>query len=449
MAAGSHQPGRETRPMPTTKTRRASYVQEDRPIAVRVGTRLRAARRRAGLTQSQLAEGRYTKAYVSALENGLVKPSMAALHFFAARLGLSVEHLIADESQAWTRVEADLRLAAGDWQAAADAYHDLLEQGPPAGMRAELQAGLGEALARLDRGEEAIRAASEAVAWFRANGRPADAARAAYWQASGLYAMEQSDLATAMLTGILDEIAGGLEVEPDLPVRCLIALGMVASRDDEPERALAFLEQARARIAELDDRKHAVFLFSLALSYRGLGDLEAAIATGRQSLARFRTAEADFEVASVDNELALVYLAMGSLDKARLHLADAQSYFAQHGDERWRSHVTDTAAQIALAGGAEGEAIELSREALRLAESCGNRKAAIDAALTLAQAQRSTGDLAAADTTLAAAAEHAEAVGRRAQLQMVLGEWSDVAAARGDMTRAYELSRRALGSGRG
>jgi len=81
---------------------------------------------------------------------------------------------------------------------------------------------------RLLFGDARVSAAAEAVAWFRAHGRPADAARSAYWQASGLYAMEQSDLAAAALTAILDEIAGGLETEPDLAVRCLIALAMVS-----------------------------------------------------------------------------------------------------------------------------------------------------------------------------------------------------------------------------
>ena len=50
----------------------------DRGIAQRIGRRIRSARTSAGLTQSQLAGDRYTKAYVSALENALVKPSMAA-----------------------------------------------------------------------------------------------------------------------------------------------------------------------------------------------------------------------------------------------------------------------------------------------------------------------------------------------------------------------------------
>ena len=432
----------------STRTRRPSHVEEDRPLAKRLGVRLRTARTKANLTQAQLAAGRYTKAYVSALENGLVKPSMAALAFFAERLQLPVERLLADEGHVWTRLEADLRLAAGDWQDAVDAFSTLLEADPPDRTRADLLAGLAEALGRLERGEEAVRAASEAEALFRAQGRPVDAARVRYWEASGLYIMEQGDQAAALLQRILDEIAAGLPAEPDLAIRALIALAVVASRDDTPERALGYLEQARSRIGDLDDRKYAVFLFSLALNYREIGDFEAAISTGTQSLARFRSAEAEFEAASVENELALVYLALGSLETARSHLASARTFFEHRQDDRWLSHVTDTAALIALASGSNDEAITLAREALRLAEASGNKKAALDAALTLARSQRATGDLPGAASTLERAAAEADELGRRSQLQAVLGEWSDVMAATGDMARAYELSRQALNAGR-
>src|SRR5674476_724261 len=161
----------------STQTKRASYVEEDRPLALRVGARLRKARTNAGMTQAQLSAGRYTKAYVSALENGLSKPSMAALNFFADRLQLPIERFLSDEQPAWTRLEADLRLASGDLQGALDAYDGLLE--------------------------------------------------------------------TA-----------------------------VTSRDDEPERALAYLEQAGAMLEQLDERKRALFLFALATSYNSLGDYE-------------------------------------------------------------------------------------------------------------------------------------------------------------------------------
>lgn len=430
-------------------TKRRSHVEADRPLARQVGARLRRARTQAGLTQSQLAEGRYTKAYVSALENGLVKPSMAALNFFSGRLQIPMERLLSDRETAWTRLEADLRLAAGEWEQAVDAYSALLESDPAEHVRAELLLGLAEGLVRLGRGEDAVRIASESGALFEAQGRHRERAWATYWQSSALYEMEQGDQAAGLLTRLLDEIAGGLAVEPDLPVRILIALAVVATRDEEPERALGYLEQARSRVAELDDRKHAMFLFTLALNYRELGDYEAAISTGTQSLAKFRAADADFEAASIHNELALVYLALGSLDIARTHAAEAHAYFTDRDDTRWLAHVTETQGQIALARGAPADAMQLSAEALRLAETGGDKKAAISALLLQARAQRASGDLRASAATLERAATLSEGYGRRGQQQMVLSEWGDVMAELGDLAKAYDLSRRALSAGRG
>ena len=431
-----------------TRTKRTSHAEADRPLALRIGARLRRARTKAALTQAELAAGRYTKAYVSALEHGLVKPSMAALNFFAERLQIPIERLLTDGEARWTRLEADIRLAAGDWQPAIDAFTELLDVDPPEHVRAELLLGLAEGLARSGKGEEAVRAASEAARLFRSQGRLSEAAWATYWESFGLYEMEQGDQAAALLRTILEDIGSGLAVEPDLPVRVLIALSLNASRDQEPERALAYLEQARSGLIELDDRKHATFLFALANSYRDLGDFEAAISTGTQSLARFKAAEADFETASIENELALVYLAIGSLDVARTHAARAREYFTQRDDRWWLAHVIETEGQIALAAGKPKEAIELVTESLRLADESGNRKAAVSSGLSLAKAQRASGDLDAAAASLERAAELAEGHGRRGQLQTLLGEWSDVMAARGDLAKAYEISRRAIDIGR-
>jgi tetratricopeptide (TPR) repeat protein len=274
------------------------------------------------------------------------------------------------------------------------------------------------------------------------------AVAARYWEAFGLYELEQGDQAASILTQVLDAIAGGVTVEPDLHVRTLIALSAVTSREGEPERSLAYLERARAMVDDLDDRKRAVFLFTLAISYNELGDYEAAITTGNQSLASFRAAEADTEAASLENELAMVHLAMGNLKAASKHASVAHDHFAQVGDVRWLAHVTETESQIALAAGKRDDAARLAGEALRLADEAGDRKAGIAAALTLARAQRASGDLAAASATLERTAGLARDMGRRGQLQAVLGEWSEVLAAQGDLARAYELSREALDAGR-
>lgn len=424
-----------------------SHAEADRPLARRIGARLRTARLRAKLTQASLAEGRYTKAYISALENGLVKPSMAALNYLADKLEIPVTSLIAEPDVAWTRLEADLRLAAGDWQAAIDGYGALLGNSAKA-TRCELLRGLAEAAARLDRGEEAVRAGSEAAALFVEQGRLADAASARYWQAFGLYQLEQSDQARDVLRRVLDDIAGGLAVEPDLHIRVLIALGMVESRDDEPERALGYLEQARSLSGDLDDRRRATFLFSLALSYRELGDFEAAVSAGMQSLAHFRAVASDLEVGSIENELALVYLAIGHIDRARQHAAEAVETFARLDNIRLGAHAADTEAQIELAAGSAGSAAERSQDALRMADKSGNHKAGISAALTLARAYRHLGNHALAFATLEAAAERARRHARRAQLQTVLAEWAEVTAELGDIAGAYKLSQEALKAGR-
>src|SRR4051794_13859219 len=119
-----------------TSTRRPRPVAEDSALAARLGGRLKAARLRSSLTQQQLAGDRYTKAYVSALENGLVRPSMAALTYFASRLGLQPSQLIGDEAPGWSRLEADIHLAAGRWDTAADAYTEQLDLTPDGRIRA-------------------------------------------------------------------------------------------------------------------------------------------------------------------------------------------------------------------------------------------------------------------------------------------------------------------------
>ena len=115
--------------MPRTKTT-ARATESDRELAHRIGQRIREARHRAGLTQQQLAADRYTKAYVSALETGIARPSMVALNHIAERLNLPASHFIDEAHPAWTRLEVDMKLASGDWQAAAEGYRALLEDSP-------------------------------------------------------------------------------------------------------------------------------------------------------------------------------------------------------------------------------------------------------------------------------------------------------------------------------
>ncbi len=428
--------------MPTTQGR--SLARLDKGLAEDFGRRLYAARRAAGLTQSRLAGDRYTKAYISALEHGHAKPSMAALNFLAAQLGTSATRLLESDEPRWTRMEADLRLASGDWQGALDGYTQMLDGETRSAVRAELQSGLAEALCRLERPMEALPLATEAAAWFDAGHRPADAALARYWQAYALYLRENDDEARSILRALVDDLRAGQLLAPDFGVRVLIALALVETRAGESKRALTYLDEARALVAEMDQTRRGTYLNSLAQSYRAGGDFEAAIGAANQALAAYRAVDADRDIARMENELALVHLATGSIERAREHALLAGDGLTRLGDERMRAHVLESQAQIELAAGDLERAATLAAEAATLADRTGNRSAAIFAGLTLARTRRRMGQLDEATRLLGEAAAKAREYDRPSQLRDVLTEWAEVLAEAGDLAGAYERSREAL-----
>ena len=429
--------------MPRTRAS-ARATDTDRELAQQIGQRIREARHRAGLTQQQLAGDRYTKAYVSALETGIARPSMVALRYLSERLGLPASHFIDEAHPAWTRLEVDMKLAAGDWQEAADGYRTLLADATDELARADLLRGLAEASARLDRGADAIAAGSEAARLYTGAGREADAALARYWLGYGLYQSDNEPDARSVLLALLEQVRAGLQVEPDFEMRLLTAMAAVESRSGQAARALTYLEEARGLAADLDDRRRAAFLFNLAVSYRQVGDFEGAIRAGTQGMALYRAAGALFESARIENDLALAHLATGQVERARQLAADARSQIEATGDARWLAAVIDTEAQVALAAGDADEARRLAGDALRYAHDSGNELAKLAATITEARALRMAGQRDAAESRFADAATFARESRVPHRLREVLRDWADLRAESGDHRGAYELSSEAL-----
>jgi transcriptional regulator with XRE-family HTH domain len=424
--------------LPTQKT------EHDIALALQIGARIRDARKRSGMTQQQLAGDRYTKAYVSALETGIARPSMVALSYLAERLSLPASHFLDEQNPTWSRLAVDMTLAAGDWEAAADGYQSLLDLPLDELGRAEVLRGRAEALARLDRGKDTVTAAAEAARIFGSLGRISDEALARYWLAYGLYLSDQEADAQSLLTSLLERVRAGLKVEPDFEMRLLMALAAVASRGEDHARSLTYLETARGLAEDLDDRRRAMFLFNLAISYQETGDLEAAIRTGTQGLALLRSAGTVFESAQIENTLALAYLSSGNIERAAELADEARAAFETAGDDRFLSAVLDTDAQVALAQGRLADATATARRAIEMAQATGNRGVELTAMLTEARALRADGDLATAESRYEGAAALARAGHSAGRTREVLREWAELRAERGDHRGAYDLTREAL-----
>lgn len=432
-----------TAPAMSGITRHRTVV-DDSTLALEVGQRIRAARLARGLTQQQLASGRYTKAYVSALERGQAKPSMAALNFLADRLSLPASHFLAGPDSRWDRLDADILLASGRWQEAADAYETLAGSTIDSSFRAEVLRGHAEALCRLGRGVEAIRPATESMDLFRRLRRQRDAVLAGYWVANALYLAENTAEARSIVRMLIDQVRGGLEVEPDLEMRLLTAASYIETWDGNHRVAVTYLEQARALSVDLDDRRRAAFSSALASAYFESGDMEGAIRSGNQSLALYRAADAEQEASLLQNNLANAYLELGNLTRAMQLAADAQRGHEREGGDRELATVLDTQARIELAGGNVAAAVELCQRAMASALASANHKALADATVTLARTSVAAGRLQQALGTYEDAAERLRKNGSRARLAEVMGEWADIVATLGDHETAFRLTREAL-----
>src|SRR5918992_141138 len=423
----------------STRTRKVIVV-DNSHVARRVGERIRQVRTRVGLTQAQLAKGRYTAAYISALERGLAKPSMAALTFLSERLGVSVPDLVAEERPAAERLEADLLLASGQYQEALDKYDALLESArEDRRLRGELLRGRAEALCRLDRGAEAIRPASEAAELFDALGAPADAAWARYWLAGAHYLTDNAAEAQAIYQQLLAEERAGLKVAPDFRFRLLTQLGNTEAWDGSAERALTYMEEARSLLGDISIRQRAAFLSGLSLQYRRAGDLEGSIRVGHESLALYRVAEAERDEASLEGNLAMTYLDIGNASKARTHLRRAQVIAQRLSDALLVAELTEAEARIALAENDLEGATQRAEAALAAADAGGSYMVAVRAHRTLARIARARDDRDGAEAAYRRAAELLRKHRATGQLRDALAEWADARTGWGDTSGANEL----------
>jgi tetratricopeptide (TPR) repeat protein len=409
-----------------------------------LGGRLRDLRLRAGMTQAQLAGERYTGAYISALENGLVRASMAALAYLGERLDVSPEDLLRETAPQWERLEADLQLAAGNWEPAADRYTKLLERRQSKTKTALLLRGRAEAYCRLGRAHDALTDAAAAYEALRQAGSHVDAVYAGYWLAYAHHQLDNVAESRAIAHQLLAEIRAGLSVQADFKVRLLVGLATNESWDGRHDRALAFLEEARALTDELDDRGRASFLFSLANGFAQTGDHEAALRAGSEALGLFEAIDAKREAGSLRNTLAMTNLQLGNVSRAAELATEGRALVERFGDRRLLAHVAETQAQIALAQHDDEAVNHFANEALEVARSTGNGHAEASALLTLARWHRDRSEPAKAEETYAEAATLLRRIGPKARLAEVLREWADLLVTQERHEEAVELLQEAL-----
>jgi tetratricopeptide (TPR) repeat protein len=419
----------------------------------RLGDRVRALRKAAGLTQTELAAGRWTKEYVSQVERGKTSPGPATVSWLAERLGTDVAYLesgvAGDERRRLDErlAAADALLAAHRYAEAGEAYRSAGEiaagRVPPAELRALCGAAWAEIRrGRLDAAGKALDRAAELVT------RPGftDLDRSDVLFRLGVLRYTAAEILEAI--GAFDaalRLAGPAGGSDRLRSDCFQWRSRCYRRARDWEAAREDVERALELAAGGGDlRREADALFQASLVSERQGQWVRARSQALRSKELFAELGDRATVARLLNNLAGLEHLLGRSEQAAGLLREAFAVFVELDLRAEAGYTLTSLAEIHLDRADAAEAERAVREALELLGDRADHLAEIGTAqLVLGRALASLGRVDEAEEQLAASLatfERAASVGHQAVTWIAQGDTADL---RGDVREASRLYRQA------
>jgi tetratricopeptide (TPR) repeat protein len=422
---------------------------------LRLGERLRQLRVSAGLTQTELSGDRFSKEYVSQIERGKTRPTRETIEWLAARLGVDAGFLAngvsADErgrvDAALARAEA---LLEGRRNAEAIKEFDQIRTSVAAtGLPDfEVRQLSGEATARMREGQ--VREAIELLGQARnIVERPefSDLERADVVFRLGMARYKLSSIQTAM--NLFDE-ALKLAERSDLPSdhlrsnilawrsRCYRRRRDLEAAREDVERALELAEGLNDR----ESMAHVFFQASLVADREGHWVLSRSYAERARAL--YEELSDRQNLGRVMNSIGYINFLLGHPDEAIAFLKDAFRIHIELGKDADAAHDVNSLAQVHLRTGDVHRAEEQARHALAM---LGDRVDFLDeignAQLVLGRALLEQGRLDEAEEAFGAAEQAYDQLSSGSHRATVWVAQGDLAARRGDQSRAARLYRNA------
>jgi HTH-type transcriptional regulator, quorum sensing regulator NprR len=402
-----------------------------------LGERVRTLRKAAGMTQDGLADGRFTKQYVSQIERGEIIPSGELLDWLASRLG--VETLVLRTGLSSGDLERiDDELASGNrlldehrYAEALEAFRSLrgsLAPGTPRAVARSMTGGETWALIRLGRLGEAADLLGEARAAAQGpDGSKLEQAEVAYLTAVCCTMLSQMTAAQVEFGRALDLLDASAEQDD----RLRLDIHQWRSRCHRRQRDLDAAREDIDRALELseainDVRRRAEVHLQASLVAERLG--RWALARRYAETSRDLYAEIGDVVTRgrVINNIAGINHELGDDSTAIAQLREAFGIFVEASLEAEAGYVLSSLAEIHRGQGDLEEAESVARRALELLEGRIDHVQEIGTArLVLARAHLEQGDLEGAERLLADVDESyasAESVSHQARSWMTRGE---------------------------
>ena len=412
-----------------------------------VGARIRSLRTARGLTQAQLAEPQYTKAYISMLESGRTRASMKALEHIAGRLGVQPSDLLGGSpspaAPQYELLEARRLIADGRAAEAVPILESLEEGLTPADQLVRLRYlasaynGSGQSKAAFPVIERAQRMAellgdTEQAVRLKATLAAAHARSYAY------------DDAARLLRECVQACDEGVISDPMFQFRRLSDLATILTNQRQPKLAMPMFERALALAERFGDRPSIARMYAaLAKAHHDQGDVELAIRYNQRSLQAFEELNALDQIACALDNIAALYAEYGNRERARESLARGARIAEQIHRETTLASIRTTEAEITAKVDPD-EALRLAQEALKFAKKIDQLDAQVRSLVLIGELKMKNSGTAGRKSFQDArqlAEERAPHL-----LRTIFDRWSHAAEQSGDSEEALRMARRALES---
>jgi transcriptional regulator with XRE-family HTH domain len=410
-----------------------------------VGARIRSLRTAKGLTQAQLADPLYTKAYISMLESGRTRASMKALEHIAGVLGVKPSDLLGGSSAPSTPqfqfIEA----------------RRLLEQAKPRESLAILES-LEDGLSPSD---QLVRLRYLAIA-YNNTGQPKRAfpvIERAQRMAELLETAEEQvriksvlasahartyayDEAIRLLKECVLACENGVVKDPAFHFRRLVELALALTNQRDGRQALAIYERAIGMSEQFADRPSLASLYAgMAKTYQNEGDLEAAIVYNGKSLQVYEELGLLDQVACTLDNAAMLYAEYGNRERAKECLTRAAALAVETKRDGTLASIRASEAEVLSKIDPES-GLAAAQEALKFARKVEQPDAQVRALILIGELRMASSPAASKRSFQEASQLAEERVPHL--LRVIFDRWSRAAEARGDSDEALRLARRAL-----
>jgi tetratricopeptide (TPR) repeat protein len=398
------------------KQKRASAAE----AGLRLGERLRQLRVAGGMTQAELAGDRFSKEYVSQIERGKTKPTAETIRWLADRLGVDAGYLA-------NGVDAD-------------------ERG-----RVEAALARSDALLEARRNEEALEELERVRAAVLATGLPELETRFLSSEATLRIRSGEVRQAIALLERAreLSEGSGFSDIER---ADVLFRLGVARYKLNSIQTAIGLFDEAlklseRSQIRS--DQLRSNILAWRSRCYRRRRDLEAAREDVERALELAESLNDKRTAADVYFQASIIADREGHWVLARSYAERAKAAYEELSDRSNLGRLLNNLGGLNFLLGHPDEAVELLKDAVRIALEVGDDVEAAYAVNGIAQVHLRTGDAARAEEharhALELLGDRVDELGEIGNAQIVLGralmeqdrlDEAEVALAAGE--RAYD-----------